>query len=247
MRKKSLVGAPLRIILPILLLFAIGCVNLEVETKFKSDGSGVQIWHFTSSALMAGQIKEYVDSHPLLKHGKRILDEYKEGEYWLAQEIPFQKVSELQDEGHEVRFQTKGWLRRTSTYSEFWKKKLGGRAGPIAEKAGNILPIKVKWQVTMPGKIQESNADEIKEGVAVWNLTLTDFAAQHSFSARSTHWNIPALAGMAIAALTLFGISFFLFQKNAGRKRTQCVGCGTLISADADYCSKCGKLQKETQ
>ena len=147
----------------------------------------------------------------------------KEGEYWLAQEIPFQKVSELQDDGHEVRFQTKGWLRRTSTYSEFWKKKLSGRAGPIAEKAGNILPIKVKWQVTMPGKIQESNADEIKEGVAVWNLTLTDFAAQHSFSARSTHWNIPALAVITIAALFLFTLLFVVYRKNAGGKRTQCV------------------------
>jgi hypothetical protein len=195
---------------------------------------------------MAGQIKKYVDSIPLLRQGKKILDEYKNGEYWLAVEVPFEKASELQDETHEVRFQTKGLFRRTSTYSEFWKKQLSGKAGPIAEKAGEILPVKVKWQVMMPGTIQESNADEVKDGVATWNLTLTDFGAQHSFSARSTHWNIPLLAGTAVAALAILGVLFFVIQKQAKRKRVSCAGCGIVISADSAYCSKCGKLQRET-
>jgi hypothetical protein len=234
------------LIIVIFLLFTVGCVDLQVETNFKSNGSGVQIWHFTSSALMAGQIKKYVDSHPLLKHGKKILDEYKKGEYWLALEIPFSKVNELQDESREIRFQKKGLFRRTYTYSEFWKKQLGGTAGPIAEKAGEILPVKVKWQITMPGTIQESNADEVHEGVAVWNLTLTDFAAQHSFSARSTAWNFPLLIILTIAIAGLFALSWFVVKKY-GFKRIKCAACGILIPADSLYCNRCGKSQQQTQ
>ncbi|HSE42207.1 MAG TPA: hypothetical protein VLH08_15695 [Acidobacteriota bacterium] len=234
------------LIIAILVLFTSGCVDLQVETNFKSDGSGIQVWHFTSSALMASQIKKYVDSHPLLKQGKKILDEYRKGEYWLALEIPFSKVSELQDESREIRFQKKGLFRRTYTYSEFWKKQLGGNAGPIAEKAGEILPVKVKWQITMPGTIQESNADEIHDGIAVWNLTLTDFAAQHSFSARSTAWNIPLLIGLAIAIAGLVALIWFAVRKY-GSNRIKCAACGVLIPADSLYCNRCGKSQQQTE
>jgi hypothetical protein len=193
---------------------------------------------------MAGEIKKYVDSHPLLKHGKKILDEYKKGEYWLALEVPFEKVSELQDDSREIRFQTKGWFKRTSTYSEFWKKQLGGSFGPLAEKTGQILPVKLKWQVTMPGTIQESNADEIKEGVATWNLTLTDFAAQHSFSARSTYWNVPLLIATSLAALAIVLAAFVAARKYSQKGSTKCSNCGVVISADSVYCKKCGKEQQ---
>ncbi len=234
------------VVIIISLLLTAACVDLQVETKFKSNGSGVQVWHFTSSALMAGEIKKYVDSHPLLKHGKKLLDEYKKGEYWLSLEIPFEKVTELQADSREIRFQTKGWFKKTSTYSEFWKKQLGGSFGPLAEKTGAILPVKVKWQITMPGKIQESNADEINGAVATWNLTLTDFAAQHSFSARSTHWNVPVLAGTAAVALAILGLGWVGLQKHAQKRRIKCIGCGMIISSNSAYCSKCGKSQQET-
>ena len=157
----------LRKIIPLLLLLMTGCVDLEVRTEFQPDGSGVQVWRFTSSALVAAQVKKFVDSYPLLKNGVRVWDEYRKGEYLLGVKLPFKKVQELQENGREVRFETKGWLRKTCTYTESWKDTVTNRQGPFAEQAGNLIPVKLRWLVVIPGKIVESNADEITGGQAI--------------------------------------------------------------------------------
>ncbi len=232
-------------IIPVVLLLMTGCVDLEVRTEFKSNGSGVQVWRFTSSALIAAQVKKFVDSHPLLKNGKRLWDEYRKGEYLLGLELPFSKVAELQDDSREISFEKKGWFKQTCTYTEIWKEKLSGSAGPLAEQTGNLLPVKVRWLVMMPGKIIESNADEMNGGQAVWTLTLTEFGSTRTFNARSTYWNTRLIVFVVAIGLTALAIVWVGVRKLTARKRSVCRSCGTAISPNAAFCSACGKSQQD--
>lgn len=234
----------LRKIIPLLLLLMTGCVDLEVRTEFQPDGSGIQVWRFTSSALIAAQVKKFVDSYPLLKNGVRIWDEYRKGEYLLGVKLPFKKVQELQDNGREVRFETKGWLQKTCTYNETWKDTVTNRQGPFAEQAGNLIPVKLRWLVLMPGEIVESNADEITGGQAVWTLTLTEYGTPRTFTARSKYWNTPVIVLLSFAVFAGIALIFFASRKRAETKQSQCRNCGTVISSSAAFCSACGKPQK---
>lgn len=233
----------LRKIIPLLLLLMTGCVDLEVRTEFQPDGSGVQVWRFTSSALVAAQVKKFVDSYPLLKNGVRVWDEYRKGEYLLGVKLPFKKVQELQDNGREVRFETKGWLRKTCTYTESWKDTVTNRQGPFAEQAGNLIPVKLRWLVVMPGKIVESNADEITGGQAIWTLTLTEYGTPRTFTARSNYWNTPLIVLLSVAGFAITALVFFATRKRGESKQFQCRFCGTVISSSATFCSACGKPQ----
>jgi hypothetical protein len=236
----------LRRIIPLLLLVMTGCVDLEVRTEFQADGSGVQVWRFTSSALLATQVKKFVDSYPLLKNGVRIWDEYRKGEYLLGVKLPFKKVQELQDNGRHVQFVTKGWLQKSCTYTETWEDTVTNRQGPFAEQAGNLIPVKLRWLVVMPGKIVESNADEITDNQAVWVLTLTEYGTPRSFTARSKYWNTPVIVLVALGAFAIVALVFFANRKRAERNQKQCLQCGTFISTSAAFCSACGKSTSET-
>lgn len=250
MRAESLASSPdkiaimLRKIIPLLLLLMTGCVDLEVRTEFQPDGSGVQVWRFTSSALIATQVKKFVDSYPLLKNGKRIWDEYRKGEYLLGVKLPFKKVQELQDEGREIRFETKGWLRKTCTYTEVWKDTITNRAGPFAEQAGSLIPVKLRWLVMMPGTITESNADEITGSQAIWTLTLTEYGTPRTFTARSIYWNTPLIVLFSFAGVAVLAFVFLATRSRAKRNQLKCSFCGTIISSSASFCSACGKSQK---
>ena len=233
----------LRKIIPLLLLLMTGCVDLEVRTEFQPDGSGVQVWRFTSSALVAAQVKNFVDSYPLLKNGVRVWDEYRKGEYLLGVKLPFKKVQELQDNGREVRFETKGWLRKTCTYTETWKDTVTNRQGPFAEQAGNLIPVKLRWLVVMPGEIVESNADEITGVQAVWTLTLTEYGTPRTFTARSNYWNTPVIVLLSVSAFAVVALVFFATRKRGESKQLKCRFCGTVISSYATFCSACGKPQ----
>jgi hypothetical protein len=233
-------------IIPLLLLLMTGCVDIEVRTEFQADGSGVQVWRFTSSALIAAQVKKFVDSYPLLKNGVRIWDEYRKGEYLLGVKLPFKKVQELQDNGRQVRFETKGWLLKTCTYTETWQDTVTNRQGPFAEQAGNLIPVKLRWLVLMPGKIVESNADEITDNEAVWVLTLTEYGTSRSFTARSEYWNTPIIVLLSVVVFAGLALLFFANRKRAERTQTPCRNCGALISSTAAFCSACGKSTSET-
>ncbi|HEY7160115.1 MAG TPA: zinc ribbon domain-containing protein [Acidobacteriota bacterium] len=235
----------LRKIIPLLLLLTAGCVDLEVRTEFQADGSGVQVWRFTSSALLATQVRKFVDSYPLLKNGVRIWDEYRKGEYLLGVKLPFKKVQELQDNGRQVRFETKGWLQKTCTYTETWADTVTNRQGPFAEQAGNLIPVKLRWLVLMPGKIVESNADEITDNQAVWVLTLTEYGTPRTFTARSNYWNIPAIVLLSIAAFAIIALIFFARGKRTERNQIQCRKCGAIVRSTASFCSSCGKSTSE--
>lgn len=234
----------LRKIIPFVLLLMTGCVDLEVRTEFKPNGSGVQVWRFTSSALIAAQVKKFVDSHPLLKNGKRLWDEYRKGEYLLGLELPFNTATELQDDTREVRFETKGWLKQTCSYTEIWKENPSGSSGLFAEQTGALLPVKVRWLVMMPGEITESNADDITGGQAVWTLTLTEIGSPRTFKARSTYWNTRLIVFVTAVGLTALAIVWVGVRKLIARKRSVCRYCGTAISPSAAFCGACGKSKK---
>ena len=237
-------------LLLLLVFFLTGCVDIELKTTVHPDGSGTQSWKFTTTALLAGQVKKQVQSDPFFSKNKtRFLDEFKEGDYILVADVDFKAVGDLQDKYREIHFDKEGLFRSTYTYSETWKQNLDGN-GIIARNSGGLVPVTLKIAIAMPGRIIDSNAQSIDSGVAKWSLTVSELAQPKTFRVVSRRWNfvllIPALLVLAglIAALIL------LVVLRSSRKpaivpavstgQTKCLACGSAVPPNSLFCNVCG-------
>src|SRR3990172_2077000 len=120
-----------------------GCVDIEVHTTIKNSGAGVQKLTFTTTALLASQIKKQVEKDPFFSKGNvKISDEFKEGDYILYAEIPFQDVKELENEDRQIGLEKSGFITRTYTYTETWKRS-SGQLSMLANQARGFVPVTV--------------------------------------------------------------------------------------------------------
>ncbi len=236
----------------LLLLFVLmtGCVDIELKTTVHPDGSGTQTWRFTTTALLASQLKKQVQNDPFFSRNKtRFVDEFKEGDYILVADVDFRSVDLLQDKYREIHLDKKGFFRSTYTYSETWKQNLDGN-GIIARNAGGLVPVTLKIAIEMPGRIIDSNAQSIDGQVAKWNLQLNDLIQTKTFRVVSRRWNfvllIPALLVFAglMAALILFLVlgssrkPAIASAVSAGQKK--CVSCQAIVPPGSVFCNVCG-------
>ena len=121
----------------------VGCVDVDIKTEIHSDGSGVQGWRFTTTALLAGKLKEQLKKDPFLgAHMNGMSEEVRQGDYILTLTIPFHSVAEIQDRGRDVRFENEGWLRRTYTYSETWHLPAASNLSLLSHGLGAIMPLR---------------------------------------------------------------------------------------------------------
>src|SRR3990172_4516935 len=103
----------------LLVLSLSGCVDIDLHTRVGQDGSGVQHWQFTTTALLAGQIRQRIERDPLFrKKNAKISEQFKEGDFILTVEIPFGQVLELNANDHQVDFEKTGLFRKTYTYTK---------------------------------------------------------------------------------------------------------------------------------
>ncbi len=228
----------------ILLFILCGCVEIEVNTKINDDGSGTQRWRFTGSALLSSDMKKQVQSNRFF--GKSVTrDEYKEGDYILEADLNFRDVSELRDSDRDIRFETKGLLVKTHTYTEVWKRS-GNASGLLAQHAHGIVPVTLKIGIELPGKIIETNADWKEGSFARWTVPVTDLASAKMLVAKSRSLNwfllIPAAGALVIAFAGLI-----IFAYSATRKKTLpvapsvvCAACGANVPGGSAFCNFCG-------
>ena len=227
-----------------LLLLFCGCVEIEVNTKIKQDGSGTQRWRFSGSALLSSEMKKQVQSNRFF--GKSVIrDLYKEGEYILEADVNFNDVSELRDSDRDIRFSSSGLLVKTHTYSEVWKRS-GNASGLLARHARGLVPVTLRIGIELPGKIVETNADWKEGSFAKWSVPVTDLASSKMLVAKSRSLNwflvIPA-AGVLLIAFA--GLIIFLYSIN--RKKAlpaaplvTCATCGAKVPDGSAFCNFCG-------
>ena len=231
----------LRWILLVPLLLA-GCMEVEINTKLNRNGEGVQTWHFSTTALMAGELQKQIESDPFFKKGKKILEEFKEGDFLIALEYPFRKVNELAYKGRDIRFERSGWFRKKCVYTEVWNKEFGEISGPLAQKTGNMIPLTLKVSVEMPGSIVRTNAAETKESTAVWRFTLGELTGSRVMLVESVYWNWPLILPLASAALLGAGGLVLMFRRARVRNAPRtCPSCGAKTAATAVFCAACGQ------
>ena len=237
-----------RFVIFLLFAFALcsaGCIDIEIHTKMETDGSGVQTWRFTSTALLASQIKNQIANNPFF--AKAITkDQFKEGDYILESSVAFKDVSELRNFDRDVRFHSEGWFLKTNTYTEVWKST-GKAGGFLAEHAKGFVPITLKISVELPGTITETNADSKDASIATWTVPVTDLAASKILTATSRSMNWVLLSVLAIIFLAMIaGIIFFVYSyaKKSPlpvQASIPCSACGANVPAGSVYCNFCGK------
>src|SRR5438105_7008093 len=97
---------PVFLALLFLCFLATGCVDVDIRTEVHSDGSGIQDWRFTTTALLAEKLKEELKKDPFLReHLNNLSEQFREGDYILSLTIPFHSVAEIQDSSREVHFE----------------------------------------------------------------------------------------------------------------------------------------------
>ena len=233
------------LLLAALVLCSAGCIDIEIHTKVEANGSGVQTWRFTSTALLASQIKNQITNNPFF--AKAITkDQYKEGDYIMESSIPFKDVSELRNFDRDVRFTSEGWLFKTNTYTEVWKST-GKAGGFLAEHAKGLVPITLKINVEMPGRITDTNADSHQGTTATWTVPISDFAASKILTVTSRSLNWVLMSMLAIVFLAIAGAVAFFVYSVSKKSRTPvaaaipCPACGANVPAGSTFCNFCGK------
>jgi rRNA maturation endonuclease Nob1 len=233
----------LTILLPIILVvpFLTGCVDIEVRTRIEDDGSGKQNWKFVTTALLASELKKQIASDPFFSRHGNFKDEFKQGDYILSMEIPFDKVEELKSPGHEVRFKRTGFFKTTCMYSETWKQNVQDKQSLLTKRAESIVPVTIKVSVLMPGRIVDSNAETVDGSTARWSLSLQDISEQRLLTATSKHWNTAMLISLAMFVSTAVALGLLLLSPAVKRKpQLSCPACKRTVPEGSSFCNRCG-------
>jgi len=229
----------------LLVLFALaGCVDIQIKTTIRPDGSGSQKWQFTTTALLANQIKGQLDQDSFFsKLRPKITEEFKEGDYILGAEIPFKDVTELQNGRHVFRFEKKGFFKRTYFYTESWEQAVDDR-GFLSQKAGGVVPITMKVSLELPGKIVDSNAEAVEGSIAKWSIPVADLFHPKSLWAKSEKWNLWLLVPITLLFFAgASAVAFFVtrtLRKREATAQVRCSHCGAAVPGGSAFCNACG-------
>ena len=226
------------------LLFLCACVEIEVNTKMKENGSGTQTWRFKGTGILASEIKKQVQNNRYFKNSA-IRDQFQEGDYILETSMDFQDVSALRNVDRDVQFTTQGFIIKTHTYTEVWKRS-GEPAGLLAQHAKGLVPVTLRVAIELPGSIIETNADWKEGPVARWSIPVSDLISSKTLIARSRSLNWGLVVPAAIALLlALAGLVIAIYK--AVRKEPlpaipnlNCVACGAKVPAGSTFCNFCG-------
>lgn len=242
-----------RLCLAILIFTLAGCVDIDIKTKINRDGTGTQRWSFTTSALIGDKLKKEIENDPYFRRlPGTFQEEFKEGDYILNWETPFQNVSELEGGWHAVHFEKHGLFRKTYSYSEVWELKSGTRLDEINKRWGSLVPLTLKTTIELPGKIVDSNADVVQDNAATWNIRLNELTPAKTLRLQTVEWNLRLLIPLGV--ILLLGLIGVLVAMVLSLKKTRslpvaavsytCSNCNRPVPPGSAFCNSCGtKLQ----
>lgn len=226
------------------LLLSCACVEIEVQTKVKENGSGTQTWRFKGTGILASEIKKQVENNRYFKNSA-IRDQFHEGDYILETSMNFKDVGELRNADRDVQFTTQGFIIKTHTYTEVWKRS-GEPAGLLVQHAKGLVPVTLRVAIELPGSIIETNADWKEGSVARWSIPVSDLITSKTLIARSRSLNWGLLVPAATVLLLAFAGLVIAIYKAMGKKplpaipTLNCATCGAKVPAASLFCNFCG-------
>lgn len=236
------------ILILISVLATLACVDIDIKTKINPDGTGIQNWTITTSALLANKIRTQIKQEPLFKGLKlEFTEEYKEGDFILRTRIPFQNVGQLKNQYFEVRLEKNGFFQTKYDYTEVWKASTGAKLLQDTENA--FRPKSVKVSVEACGTILNSNAENVEGQIAHWTIPIGGLTQDRVLSIQWERWNVDRIIGISLAALLAALVLFVILKKSQKAETTgdtpaanskACSNCNALLSEDSAFCNKCG-------
>jgi zinc ribbon protein len=204
------------------ILFLSGCIDVDVQTTFNPGGGGTQAWRFTSTSLMAGQLRKQVNSQ---FHFQELKEDFQEGDFILTGVNKFQSPDQLNNRFHRVTWQKSGLWKQAYIYTDTW----------IAQKSR--VPIKMRIAVDVPGTITKSNADESQNQTAIWMFEANDVQGSKVLRVEFYRWNFLLLVPAALLAWAV--ICFGLLMMIDARP-VVCANCGKKVPRGSAFCNSCG-------
>lgn len=248
MRYKEL---PIQLSTALLVAVLAGCPDVRLRVNLRGDGSGsaewrVEIWESAAAAgLTAVALKEkMLEDDDFKKPGVRFATgRSPNGREFLTVTVPFANVAELNDESTQTSFARESGRCRLSL------------------RIRHSAPFPVSAEITMPGRILRSNADEVRGRIARFgNVLRPDGVFVESEAARTALPQVLALAGVLVCAVAIL----VLWRRRAkgmassrhslslepelsatppgegGSPKVFCGDCGTANRAGARFCRHCG-------
>ena len=208
----------------VILTFALlcGCVDVDIQTTFDPGGGGRQAWRFTSTSLMAGQLRKQVSSQ---FHFQELNEEFHEGDFILTGVNKFQSPDQLNDRFHHVTWRKSGLWKQSYVFSDTWFAQ------------NTRVPLKLRIAVDVPGTITKSNADESKDHTAIWMFDADDVQGSKILRVEFFRWNFVLILS---AALLAWGVVCFGILMTIDASPVRCSNCGKKVPAGSAFCNSCG-------
>ena len=211
-----------RFIIIFALLSLSGCIEVDVQTTFDPSGSGTQAWRFTSTSLMAGQLRKQVNSQ---FHFQQLTEEFHEGDFILIGVNKFQSPNQLNDRFHKITWHKSGLWKESYVYSETW----------FAHESR--VPLKVRIGVDVPGTITKTNADSSQDHTAIWTFDADDVQGSKVLRIEFVRWNLLLIVS---AALLAWGVVCFGMLMIIDSRPVRCPDCGKKVPVGSAFCNSCG-------
>jgi zinc-ribbon domain len=240
-----------RLLTPILLLLITivhsACIEVDIQTKIRPDGSGTQSWTFTTTALLGSKVRDEVQNGPLFKGlNLKFTEEYREGDFILKTQIPFQKVNQLKNQYFESQLEEKGFFKTTYNYREIWKPLAANTRSLFPNSMEGLGPNWLKISVEMDGSLIDSNADHVDGATVHWTIPMSQLHQKRELRARWTLWQKDRVMVASLLPVLAVIVLFFLLRKRQipqsaeKAKVTVCTQCGSTVPLGSTFCNKCG-------
>jgi DNA-directed RNA polymerase subunit RPC12/RpoP len=274
--RKFLVKIVIALELLIAALLTIGCgtVDMNVHTRVKPSGDIIQELSIATTGMMTALIDSEFAAD-LESQGWEV-ERTTSGEtttvvatrkYSKNEPVTVPGLLE-QDQSDYFKLHVKNYVvikdyyleltlpEDTSFESELPDEELDGEDEIFSEEMMESM-FKFSWTVTLPGKIMETNADEVSGSSATWNLPYSSMGSGQYMMLRSRYINwmvIGIIAGCVILAVLLV---FLLkkpkkstayygpqqqpqYQYRVAQSTTNCFNCGYPNTTDRKFCVNCG-------
>jgi len=229
-------------------LILTGCMDVQIHLVVHSDGSGVETYQVeiqpdaAALGLNAASLKQEILKNPASKRaGVQITDgRAPNGNQTITMVVPFQDAAQISDSSHQVTFRKLPDSHRCLL-----------RLNPVGFAPGMAM-VHITLDVEMPGKITDSNADQISGNVAHFTSFPRPQALYVESETSLFGWgNLGVMAGLgglavAVAALWLWRRSqaipqiTYVSASRGDAGAAVCGQCGTQTRQGSHFCRKCG-------
>ena len=231
------------VLLILLCLLLVSCVDIQFKVELRSDGSGTAEWVIEipkstveSLGMNAEKVKaQFLREQQFQKPGVRIsTGRAAGGGETVTVTAPFASVQELGSGDMACEFQ----------------KTPNGRQCTFRMNArgGAVVPVRIRAEVRMPGRITGSNAESVSGNVARFdNVLRTGGLWVQSETSSGLSGIMMAMLALAVVAVVAVSLLVIRMKKKAPRAAPvaaaatiACRQCGAANKPEAKFCRSCG-------